>query len=46
MSTKMRAVLVKDGKGGIENLFIGETTKPTPGQDEVLVRVSLELRIL
>ena len=35
----MRAVLIKDGKGPIENLYIGETGKPTIKADEVLVKV-------
>ena len=37
----MRAVLIKDGKGPVENLYIGEAPKPTPGQDEVLVKAGL-----
>jgi len=35
----MRAVLVKDGKGPRENLYIGETTTPKPADGEVLVKV-------
>ncbi|KII84164.1 hypothetical protein PLICRDRAFT_179839 [Plicaturopsis crispa FD-325 SS-3] len=35
----MRAVLIKDGKGPIENLYIGETPKPVPGPGEVLVKI-------
>lgn len=35
----MRAVLVKDGKGPIESLFIGEIERPSPRQGEVLVKV-------
>jgi len=35
----MRAVLIKDGKGPIENLYIGETEKPVPHQGQVLVQV-------
>ena len=38
MST-MRAVLIKDGKGPVENLYIGETQKPTPGPGQVVVKV-------
>lgn len=38
MST-MRAVLIKDDKGPIENLYIGETEKPVPKQGQVLVKV-------
>ena len=37
----MRAVLIKDGKGPIENLYIGEIEKPTPGNGEVLVQVGI-----
>lgn len=37
---QMRAVLVKDGAGGSDSLFIGETEKPTPAAGEVLVKVS------
>jgi hypothetical protein len=28
MMSRMRAVLIKDGQGPIENLYIGETDKP------------------
>jgi NADPH:quinone reductase-like Zn-dependent oxidoreductase len=35
----MRAVLIKDGKGPIENLYIGETPDPVLQQYEVLVKV-------
>ncbi|KAI0088494.1 quinone oxidoreductase [Irpex rosettiformis] len=35
----MRAVIVKDGKGPIENLYIGEIEKPSPGNSEVLVQI-------
>ena len=38
--TKMRAVIVKDGKGPIENLYVGEIEKPSPRNGEVLVQVS------
>ncbi|KIY52377.1 quinone oxidoreductase putative [Fistulina hepatica ATCC 64428] len=34
----MRAVLIKDGKGPIENLYIGETEKPVAGPGEVLIK--------
>jgi hypothetical protein len=37
----MRAVLIKDGKGHADSLYIGEIEKPTPGQGEVLVQVSV-----
>ncbi|THH30587.1 hypothetical protein EUX98_g3592 [Antrodiella citrinella] len=35
----MRAVLIKDGKGPLENLYIGETEKPTPAAHHVLVKI-------
>ncbi|KAI0630000.1 quinone oxidoreductase [Trametes polyzona] len=35
----MRAVLVKDGKGPLENLYLGEAEKPAPGPGQVLVKV-------
>ena len=35
----MRAILVKDGKGPIENLYVGEAEKPVPGPGQVLVKV-------
>lgn len=34
----MRAVLVRDGKGPVENLYIGDTDKPKPGIGQVLVK--------
>ncbi|CAL1713517.1 unnamed protein product [Somion occarium] len=37
--SSMQAVLIKDGKGPIENLYIGEADKPTPKADEVLVKI-------
>ncbi|KAH8085942.1 quinone oxidoreductase putative [Cristinia sonorae] len=37
--TSMRAVLIKDGKGPIENLHIAETAKPVPKDGEVLVKI-------
>ena len=40
---KMRAVLVKDGKVPVENLYIGEAPKPTLGKGEVLVKESPSL---
>ena len=39
MST-MRAVLIKDGKGPIENLYVGEIERPVPKEGQVLVKVS------
>lgn len=35
---KMQAILIKDGKGPLENLYIGETAMPTPKSQEVLVK--------
>ncbi|PSR71676.1 hypothetical protein PHLCEN_2v12450 [Hermanssonia centrifuga] len=35
----MQAVIIKDGKGPIENLYIGEIEKPVPGHGEVLVKI-------
>jgi putative PIG3 family NAD(P)H quinone oxidoreductase len=35
----MRAVLIKDGKGPVENLYIGDVPKPTLGKSEVLVKI-------
>lgn len=42
----MRAVLVKDGKGPSENLYIGETPTPVPGATEVLVKVQFLCLVL
>lgn len=39
----MRAVLIKDGKGPIENLYIGDTERPVPKEGEVLVKVRAPL---
>ncbi|KAI0373786.1 quinone oxidoreductase [Pilatotrama ljubarskyi] len=35
----MRAILVKDGKGPVENLYLGDAEKPSPGPGKVLVKV-------
>jgi putative PIG3 family NAD(P)H quinone oxidoreductase len=35
----MRAILIKDGKGPIENLYIGEAPTPVPNAVEVLVKI-------
>ncbi|KAF8817144.1 quinone oxidoreductase putative [Phlegmacium glaucopus] len=35
----MRAVLIKDGKGPVENLYIGEAPKPVLRKGEVLVKI-------
>jgi hypothetical protein len=37
--SSMRAVLIKDGKGPIEHLFVGETQKPVLTSTQVLVKV-------
>ncbi|KAF5382680.1 hypothetical protein D9615_003056 [Tricholomella constricta] len=34
----MRAILIKDGKGPIENLYLGEAPTPTPRSGEVLIK--------
>lgn len=36
----MRCVLIKDGKGPVENLYLGEEPTPSPKKGEVLVKVS------
>lgn len=36
---QMRAVLVKNGAGGVENLYIGEAPKPNPAAGQVVVKV-------
>jgi hypothetical protein len=36
----MRAVLIRDGKGPINNLYIGNAHKPSPGPEQVLVKES------
>ena len=36
----MRAVLIKDEKGPVENLYIGEAPNPILGKGEVLVKES------
>lgn len=43
---QMRAVLVKNGAGGVENLHIGETPKPSPAAGQVLVKVYLSISCL
>lgn len=39
MSESMRAVCIKDDKGPVENLYLGQIPKPTPNDDELLVQV-------
>lgn len=41
----MRAVLIKDGKGPVENLYLGEAPKPSPKPSEVLVKVRFRQEI-
>ena len=35
----MRAVLIRDGQGPVENLYLGEAPKLSPGAGQVLVKV-------
>lgn len=35
----MKCILIKDGKGPVENLYIGEEATPEPKQGEILVKV-------
>ncbi|EKM49717.1 uncharacterized protein PHACADRAFT_265363 [Phanerochaete carnosa HHB-10118-sp] len=35
----MRAVVIKDGKGPVENLYIGEIERPVPQRGQVLVKI-------
>jgi len=35
----MLAILIKDGKGPVENLYVGETTTPVPDAGQVLVKI-------
>ena len=37
----MKAVLIKDGKGPVENLYLGEEATPEPEEGQVQVQVSL-----
>ncbi|KAH9935132.1 quinone oxidoreductase [Epithele typhae] len=37
----MRAILVKDGKGPVESLYLGEAEQPRPGPGKVLVKVKV-----
>lgn len=39
----MRAVLIKDGKGSPDALYIGEAERPIPKSGEVLVKVSIRI---
>ena len=40
----MRAVLIKNGKGPLENLYIGETAVPTLQPGEILVKARITHR--
>ena len=42
----MRAILVKNGAGPIENLFLGEAQRPKPSAKEVLVKVGAVLGLI
>jgi len=44
--SKMRAVLIKDGKGPVENLYLGEEATPEPDQGQVQVQVSSSFLIV
>ncbi|TDL19703.1 quinone oxidoreductase [Rickenella mellea] len=37
--SRMRAILVRNGAGGIESLYLGEVQKPVPSAGEVLVKI-------
>ncbi|KAI0718186.1 quinone oxidoreductase [Cerioporus squamosus] len=37
----MTAILVKDGKGPVDNLYLGEAETPSPGPGQVLVKVKV-----
>jgi hypothetical protein len=39
LTEKMRAILIKDGKGPVDNLYIGETATPVVKSQEVQVKV-------
>ena len=36
---QMRAILIKNDKGPVENLYLGEAPKPEPRLGEVVVKV-------
>jgi hypothetical protein len=38
---KMRCILIKDGQGPVENLYLGEEETPEPKQGEVLVKIKV-----
>ncbi|KAF9499071.1 quinone oxidoreductase [Pleurotus eryngii] len=40
--SQMRAVLIRDGKGPAENLYIGKAPKPTPNANQVLVKLTFQ----
>lgn len=37
----MRAILIRDGKGPAQNLYLGETSDPSPSEGEVIVKASI-----
>ena len=41
----MRAVLIKDGKGPVENLYLGEEATPEPEEGQVQVQVSCHMLV-
>ena len=40
----MRCILIKDGKGPAENLYLGEEETPEPKQGQVLVKIKVRER--
>jgi hypothetical protein len=43
---KMKAILIKDGKGPADNLYLGEEETPEPQQGQVQVKVNFPQRPL
>lgn len=39
----MKCVLIKDGKGPVENLYIGEEPIPQPKEDEIQVEIKVSV---
>ena len=37
----MKCILIKDGKGPAENLYLGEEETPSPKNGEVLVKIKV-----
>lgn len=42
----MRCILIKDGKGPAENLYLGEEETPEPKQGEVQVKIKVSIFVL